>query len=123
MNFLSKVMFYMLVLAFLLIANKTYYYQNNLETILLEEVFTWQFKGAFVGNALISIVSILSFFMYRKYFPGFVTFCYIAMVLFVFKASFADFGEMMKNPNSFYGGKGIGTFINTGIIFFAADKV
>src|SRR6476620_3941167 len=119
MKFLTRIMFYMLVVAFLLFANKTYYYQNNLETILLEEVFTWQFKAAFVGNVLISLVSIMSFFMYRKYFPGYVTFCYIALILFVVIASYNDLGDMVKNPNSFYAGKGVGTFVNLGIIFFA----
>src|SRR4051812_30884301 len=100
MKFLSKLMFYMLVVAFVLFANKTYYFQNNLESILTEEVFTWQFKGAFIGNIMISIVSIMSFFMYRKYFPGYVTFCYIALILLVIIASHKDLAEMMKFPTS-----------------------
>ena len=91
--------------------------------ILLEEVYPWYFKVGFLGNIFITLASITSFIVYRKYFPTFISTSYILLILFVALASFSDFGEFSKRPTFYYSLKGIGTFVNFGILFFAADTV
>ncbi|MEO7523656.1 MAG: hypothetical protein ABIT58_06140, partial [Ferruginibacter sp.] len=92
-----------------------------MEITATDEVFGWYFAIGNYGNILISSASILSFILYRKYFPWYVSFCYIGLVIFIVITSYNDLGEVIKTPSFFYSIKGIGTFINIGLLFFVAN--
>lgn len=100
---------------------KLYFSQNDLETISFEEVYPWYFKLGFFGNIFISIASVASFIYYKKYFPTYISVCYILLLLFVTLSSYNDLGQFLKRPTFFYSLKGIGTYLNFGLLFFAAD--
>ena len=123
MKAIPKLVFYLIFIGIIFNGIKTYYYQNNLEFILYEEVFGWPFKLAFYGNVMISLASVISFLLYRKYFPGYVTFCYVGLIILVTIASWTDLGELIKTPTALYTTKGLGTFVNMGLVFFAANTV
>jgi hypothetical protein len=121
MKSVSKLIYALIFLGILLKAVKSFYVQNNMEYIFSEEVYGWYYRVGFYGNALISIAAILSFWLYRKYFPQYVTICYLIMILLVILASLNSMGEIFNRPNILYSDKGIGTFTNFGILFFAAS--
>jgi hypothetical protein len=83
--------------------------------------FGWYYKLEFVANMLVSVAAVLSFLLYRKYFPAFVTFCYLSLIILVFLTSIHDLGQILKQPSFIYSIRGFGTFINFGLIFFAAN--
>jgi len=82
----------------------------------------WYYTLAFVSNVLLSMVSVYSFVMYRHKFPWIVTACYLALLLLIFIASFNDLGMFSKQPSLFYCPKGIGTWINFGLLYFMAEE-
>lgn len=83
---------------------------------------TWYYQLAFVGNFLLTLVSVYSFIQYRKKFPLPVNVCYILLILLIAAASFNDYQEFIKTPSLFYSPKGIGTWINFGLLYFAAEE-
>jgi hypothetical protein len=113
----------MLITGITFSAINTFYYQKNLGDLSdsIEKVSGWYSQLAFVGYILISMASILSFFLYRKFFPGFITFCYLSLIGLVLIASWDDLEVIIKTPSYLYSNKGIGTFVNFGILFFAAN--
>jgi hypothetical protein len=121
MKFLPRLIFYSIVIGVLCNVVKLYFGQNDIEMILFEEVYPWYFKLAFLGNIFISIASVASFFSYKKYFPPFISTCYVLVVVFVIIASFNDLADFLKKPSYFYSVKGIGTYLNFGLLFFAAE--
>ena len=120
---ISKKLYYVILISIILNTIKIYFAQNNIETTIAESTFGWYYKCFFYSNILITIVSVISFLLYRKFFPFYLTFCYISLIVFVFLASFKSFGEIMKTPSALYSTKGIGTYINIGLIFFTAEIV
>ncbi len=121
MKSIPKIIFYCIFVGVVCNIIKLYNSQNNMEYILLEEIYPWYFRVAFFGNIFISIAAVSSFFIYKKFFPNYITYCYVLLLLFVIIASFSDLPEFLKNPTFFYSVKGIGTYLNIGILFFAAD--
>ncbi len=121
MKFLPKVIFYCIVIAIACNLVKLYFAQNNLEEIAFEQVYPWYFRVAFIGNIFMSVASVASFISYKKYFPPYVSFCYLLILLFVLIASYSDLGNFLKRPTFFYSIKGIGTYLNFGLLFFVAD--
>jgi hypothetical protein len=121
MKSVSRVIFIIIFVGILLKAIKTLYAQNNAEFIYTELVYEWYFKVGYYGNIMISVAAILSFVFYRKYFPTYVSVCYLLMLLLVIITSLGDLEEIMLKPSIFYTVKGIGTFLNFGILFFAAS--
>lgn len=123
MKFLPKLIFYCIVIGILCNITKLYFAQKDIDLIALEEVYPWYFKLGFFGNLFISFASVASFLSYKKYFPSFISVCYVLLLVFVFLASIRDLHEFLKRPTFFYSIKGIGTFLNFGLLFFAADTV
>lgn len=123
MKFLPRLIFYSIIIGIGCNIIKLYFAQNDIDLIALEEVYPWYFKLGFFGNIFISIASVLSFISYRKYFPSFITTCYILILIFVFLASLSDLGDFLKKPTFFYSIKGIGTYLNFGLLFFAAETL
>lgn len=121
MKFLPKVIFYSIVIGLACNMVKLYFAQNNLEEIAFEQVYPWYFRVGFFGNIFISFASVASFFSYKKYFPPYITTCYILILLFILIASYNDLGDFLKRPTFFYSIKGIGTYLNFGLLFFVAD--
>ncbi len=99
---------------------KLYFGQNDMATAE-EGVFPWYFRIDFLGDVLMCFASVLSFFSYKQYFPSYVKWCYITMVVMVTFVSLESLGQTMSTPTFFFSIKGIGTYINIGILFFAAD--
>jgi hypothetical protein len=100
---------------------KLYFAQNDMAEIADAGVYPWYFRLDFLGDILMSIAAVLSFFSYKRYFPAYVRTCYVLLVLFVSFASMETLGDTLKRPTFFYSIKGIGTYLNIGILFFAAD--
>ncbi len=123
MKSLSKIIFYCIVLGITCNLVKLFFAQRDLESILAEAVFPWYYKVDFIGDVLISFASLGSFLLYNKYFPKFISVCYVLMIFLVIIASAADLSTTLKVPSFFYSVKGIGTFINIGILFFTADTL
>lgn len=118
---ISKYIYWALVIGIAATLLRLLLGQMDMATIAETEVFPWYFKTAYLGNILISFASVASFSLYRKFFPGYVSFCYILIILLVIITSLDSFAQTMAKPTFFYSLKGIGTYINFGILFFAAD--
>jgi hypothetical protein len=118
---INKVIFWLVSTGLILVAIKGYYSQLNMEANALEQKFGWYYKLEIMGNVLISIASILSFLLYNKYFPLFASVCYLGILCLVFICSMQDYPEVFKSPNFMYSIRGIGTFTNFGLMFYAAN--
>jgi len=116
----SILIFWSLLTGLVMNALKLYLSQNGLAEAT-EGVFPWYFKVDFIGDILINFAAIGSFILYRSYFPGFIRTCYLLLIVLVCIAWVDSFGNIAKQPSVFYGYKGIGNFLNFGILFFAAD--
>lgn len=81
----------------------------------------WYNKAAFVCDIALTFVSIYCFMVYRSFFPVFINACYLLLLLLIFIASFSDLSMFSKTPTSFYSPKGLGTWINFGILYFAVE--
>lgn len=116
----STVIYYCVVGGAILNAVYTFYYQRDLELFANDEGLGWYTKLNFLGDFLISIAAILSHYRYKHYFPGFVRITYWLLLFWVVMAHWGNYENIIKNPATFYGGKGIGTFLNFGILFAVA---
>ena len=121
-NTISKFIFYAILIGGSFNIVRIYFQQQDIEMILREGVYPWYYQLAFLGNVLLCFAAIASFFLYRKYFPSYITYCYLLMILWVFIASFNDLNAIFKKPTFFFSLKGMGTFVNFGLLFFAADE-
>jgi hypothetical protein len=121
MKFLPKLIFLLVCVGVVFSLTKVYFVQNNMERLLQEEIFPWYYRVGFLGHVCILIASVCSFFMYHKYFPSYVKNTYLLIILLVLIVSFNDLSQYKKSPNFFFSTKGLGTFINFGILFFVAD--
>ena len=117
----AKFIYFLIIIGIICNAVSLYFYQQNLKIILTEQKFGWYTTVGFVGDAFISIASVLSFFAYKSYFPTYIKFCYIALVLIVVVRSVGNFNDFVKTPSLFYSTKGIGTFVNFGILFYTVN--
>jgi hypothetical protein len=118
----SKYIFWALIIGISCTLMKLYFGQQN--TAQAEGQVTswpWYFKVAFLGNVTISFAAVTSFFLYKQYFPKYVSACYVLLILCVVIASWGTFTKTFTTPTFFYSVKGVGTFINIGVLFFAAD--
>lgn len=102
-------------------AVRIYLSQLDAQAIAEDEVYGWYFQLNYLGNVVLCACSIASFILYRKYFPSFINTCYILMILAVTVASVPDFDTIFKRPTFFFSIKGIGTYINFGLLYFVAD--
>ena len=82
----------------------------------------WYYQLAFVSNIILSLASIFSFILYRKKFPLIISICYVLLLLLIFVTSFSDMGLFSKTPSLFYSPKGIGAWLNFGILYFTAEE-
>jgi len=88
-----------------------------------ENVVTgWYYQLAFTGNFLLTLASIYSFIRYRKNFPLPISVCYVLLILLIAIASFSDYTEFITTPTLLYSPKGIGTWINFGVLYFIAEE-
>ncbi|MBL0358094.1 MAG: hypothetical protein IPP72_15050 [Chitinophagaceae bacterium] len=120
MKQISKYIFWCIIIGLSFNMVKLYFAQNNMATAQ-EGIFPWYFRLDFLGDVLISFAAVASFFTYKEYFPSYVRVCYVLLVLFVTIASFETLSKTLGQPTFFYSIKGIGTYLNIGILFFAAD--
>lgn len=102
-------------------AVRIYFSQLDAQVIAEDEVYGWYFKLNYFGNVVLCACSVASFFLYKQYFPSFINTCYILMILAVTAASIPDFDSIFKRPTFFFSIKGIGTYINFGLLYFVAD--
>ena len=121
MKSLPKIIFYLIVVGVVFSAIKLYLAQAELEDENIEGQYGWYYKLEFIADIMMSVASILSFALYRKFFPLYISVCWILMVVFVTLSSVNDLSFFAKRPSYFYSIRGIGTFVNIGIIFFAAN--
>jgi hypothetical protein len=84
-------------------------------------VSTWYSQLGFVGNLLLTAASIVSFAKFYRRFPVFLSCCYIALILIIAVMSALDFDQFLKTPSLFYMSKGLGAWINFGLLYFMAD--
>ena len=102
---------------------RMFFSQLHMEEEYTENVVTgWYYQFAFIGNFLLTLASIYSFIRYRKYFPLPINVCYVLLILLIAIASFEDYAEFIKTPSLFYSFKGIGTWINFGVLYFIAEE-
>ena len=120
---ISKYIFWALIAGISCTVIKLYLSQQDMSVSGgdIESAWPWYFKVAFLGNVLVSLAAVASFILYNKYFPKYVIACYLLLVLFVIISSAGTFSQTLSKPTFFYTSKGVGTFINIGILFFAAD--
>jgi len=91
------------------------------QEMISNSVSTWYSQIAFLGNLLLTVASILSFAMFFRRFPTFLNLCYITLVLIIALLSASDFDQYLKVPSLFYMSKGLGSWINFGLLYFMAD--
>lgn len=120
-NTISKYIYWGILTGVLCNAVRIYFQQVDAQLIFEEGVYSWYFQLGFLGNVILCFCAVASFFLYRKFFPSYVNTCYLLMVLWVVLASINDFDEIFKRPTFFFFMKGIGTFLNFGLLYFVAD--
>ena len=118
---IHKIIYYLIVLGLTMIAIKMYFSQSEMEENMFSQKYGWYYKLEFIGNLHICAASILCFITYRKYFPLFLSVCYVTLILLVLLTSLTDIPKMLKTPNYFFTIRGVGTFANFGLLFFAAN--
>lgn len=84
-------------------------------------VSTWYSQLGFIGNLLLTAASITSFALFYRRFPAFLSCCYIALILIIAAMSAPDLDQYLKAPSFFYMAKGLGSWINFGLLYFMAD--
>jgi hypothetical protein len=117
----SSVIYYCLLGGLILNAVYTFFYQRDLELIVTEDAHGWYTKLNFIGDLLISVAAILSHYKYRNQFPKFVIISYWLLLFLVVVANWGTYSIYFTSPASFYNTKGIGTYLNLGILFAAAN--
>lgn len=118
---ISKYIYWGILFGVLCNAVRIYLSQLDAQSIAEDEVYGWYFRLNYLGNVVLCACAVTSFILYRKYFPSFINICYILMVLAVTVASIGDFDTIFRRPTFFFSIKGIGTYINFGLLYFVAD--
>jgi hypothetical protein len=78
-------------------------------------------KVSLVFHMFVTCGSIYCFITYHRYFPVFINACYLLMIGLVFAGSFKDLSIFTATPTLFYSPKGLGTWINFGLLYFTAE--
>ena len=119
----ALIIYYIILIGLIGTAIFTLFSQFNMKGEYTEStVGGWYYQVAFVSNILLTIASIYSFIIYRKSFPVIVSICYALLLLLIFVTSFSDMGMFSKTPSMFYSPKGIGAWINFGLLYFTAEE-
>ncbi len=121
MKQISRYIFWCIIIGITCNVVKLYFYQNDMVLRMEEGIYPWYFRLDFAGDALMSVAAVSSFVLYRQYFPSYISICYILIIVFVTITSLDTLGETLQKSTFFYSVKGIGTFVNFGVLFFAAD--
>jgi hypothetical protein len=124
----ARIMYYIIIAALIGVAIFTLVGQMNSLSNVSGEVSSgavggWYYTLDFISNILITLVSIYCFAVYSNKFPVIINVCYIAMLVLIFIASIGDLSVYSKQPSFFYSAKGLGTWINFGILYFVAEEV
>ena len=82
----------------------------------------WYSKISVVSDVVLTFISFFLYFKYHRCFPFVINTCFVLMPLLVFIASFNDLGLFAKSPSVFYSPKGVGTWLNFGMLYFAAEE-
>ncbi|HEY9003669.1 MAG TPA: hypothetical protein VIM89_20090 [Mucilaginibacter sp.] len=82
----------------------------------------WYSKVSFLSDIVLTPISLFLFARYHKCFPIFINLCFLLMPLLIFIASFNDLSLFSKSPSVFYSPKGLGTWLNFGILYFTAEE-
>lgn len=82
----------------------------------------WYSKLSVFSDIVLTPISLYLYFKYHRCFPFVINTCFILMPLLVFIASFNDLGIFAKTPSVFYSPKGLGTWLNFGTLYFAAEE-
>jgi hypothetical protein len=120
-NTISRFIYWGIIFGVLCNAVRIYFSQLDAQLIAEEGIYSWYFQLNYIGNVVICACAVTSFILYRKYFPSFINTCYVLMVLSVTAASIPDFDTIFARPTFFFSMKGIGTFLNFGLLYFVAD--
>jgi hypothetical protein len=124
----ARIIFYILMFSFVGVGLFTLLTQNATVSNVSGEpqgtapVGGWYFTLDFLCNLLISMVSIYCFLVYKYKFPMLVNVTYVVMVVLVFIASINDLPMFLKEPSALYSPKGLGTWINFGLLYFVAEE-
>jgi len=82
----------------------------------------WYYQLGFIANFLLTIASVYGFFQYKSRFPKPVNICYVALLILIALVCARDIEQFAKSPNLFYSPKGLGTWINFGLLYFIAEE-
>jgi hypothetical protein len=122
----GRLLFYLIISG--LICNAIYLlfeqiYMHTSKELEHGVIFTgWYYQMQGAGGVLISIASVFSFIFYRKNFPTVVNACFVIIILLILIVTYRDFVAFFKRPSLFYSPKGIGTWINFGLLYFVANE-
>jgi hypothetical protein len=83
---------------------------------------SWYVRISFISDVALTPISLYLFFKYHQYFPFVINACFILMPILVFIASFNDLSIFTKTPTVFYSPKGLGTWLNFGMLYFAVEE-
>src|SRR3569832_772640 len=82
----------------------------------------WYSKLSVFSDIILTPISLFLYFKYHRFFPFVINTCFVLMPILVFIASFNDLGIFAKTPSVFYSPKGLGTWLNFGMLYFAAEE-
>ena len=81
----------------------------------------WYYQLGFLANFLLTVVSVYCFFEYKSRFPKAINVCYVLLLILISVVTVRDIGQFAKSPTLFYSPKGLGTWINFGLLYFIAE--
>ena len=81
----------------------------------------WYYQLGFLANFLLTVVSVYCFFEYKSRFPKAINVCYVLLLILIAVVTVRDIGQFAKSPTLFYSPKGLGTWINFGLLYFIAE--
>ena len=82
----------------------------------------WYGKMSFLSCVLLMPISVYCFFKYHKHFPVFINICYGLILVLIFIASINDLSLFSSTPTVFFSPKGLGTWINFGLLYFVVEE-
>lgn len=121
----GRIIFYLII--FGLLINAVFLFFTQINAVSEAELETthvggWYYQVEFIANVILTFVSIYAFAKYRKSFPATLNICYIILLLLISTVSVRDISQFAKAPTLFYSPKGLGTWINFGLLYFMAEE-
>jgi hypothetical protein len=110
---------FVLICHFIALVVAQYYMKANAES---GTSGSWYVRISFLSDLVLTPISLYLFFKYHQYFPFVINACFILMPILVFIASFNDLSIFTKTPTVFYSPKGLGTWLNFGMLYFAVEE-